>query len=655
MTMLLQGKRTVYETDLFLPILEAAQSLSGVVYGRDEKKDFSLRVIAEHSRAIAFLIADGVLPSNEGRGYVLRRILRRAVRHGHYLGLRENFLVKTADVVINHMGDHYKELKERRDFIARVIDREESLFRRTLEQGEERFATVIAQVRSNGEAIIPGSEVFKLYDTFGFPIDIARDMAHEHGLSIDQTGFETALQEQRQRARAAAKFGLDTSAEIYRQLGIEETTFLGYDTLTAETRIVAMLKNGEPIDTATEGDEVEIVLEATPFYGEQGGQVGDTGTIASSTGRIEVRDTQKPLPDLIVHRGVVAQGYIQARATVTASVDEGRRRDIMRNHTATHLLHRALRTVLGEHAQQRGSLVAPDRLRFDFAHLAPVTPDEIRRIEEMVNAAIRADYPVEPRYLPQQEALAAGAMALFGEKYGDIVRMVTVGDGYSRELCGGTHLNRTGEIGFFIITSESSVGAGLRRIEALTGRGAEAYIRERLNLLNSVAHELGVQPSDVLERVHSLLADLAEARREVERLRRESAKAQVADILATRTHHVAGITVVAARVEVASVEGLREMTDWLRDRLGSGIIVLGALINQRPTFVAAITEDLVAKGYSAGVIVRDVAALAGGSGGGPAKLAQGGGKDPERLDAALAAVTRIIEKISGGDVHARRR
>ena len=641
MAMLLQDKKTAYETDLFFPIIQEAERLSGKRYGADEPTDYALRVIADHSRAVAFLIADGVLPSNEGRGYVLRRVLRRAVRYGRAIGLDEPFLTQTAAVVINAMSHQYHELTEKRDFIMRVIDREEQRFRETLDEGLGRLDVLFGELAARQQTVVPGDEAFKLYDTFGLPLDIAKDVARENGFTVDEDGFQAALQSQRERARAAARFGLEQSGDLYRNLGLSAPHFLGYDTLESDATIVALIKNGEPADTATEGEDVEIVLDATPFYAEKGGQVGDTGIISSKTGVVEVRDTQTPLGDVIVHRGVVARGYIQAGAQVHAQVDGERRLDIARNHTATHLLHKALREVLGEHAQQRGSLVAPDRLRFDFAHLNALTDDEIHEIERRINAAVRANYPVQASTLTQNEARQAGAMMLFGEKYGDVVRMISVGNDYSRELCGGTHLHATGEIGFFIIVGESSVGAGLRRIEALTGRGAEAHVRENLDLLSSLARQLQTQPSELLVKLTVLMAELAAAQREIERLQREAAKAQIGSLL-QQVQDVKGIKLLAARVNAASNDALREMTDWLRDRMGSGIVVLGTVLNERPAIVAAVTPDLVGKGFHAGNIVKKVAAVVGGSGGGRPDMAQAGGKDANRLDEALKAVAGFI-------------
>ncbi len=646
MALLLQNKKTAYETDLFFPIIQEAERLSGRAYGTDERTDYAMRVIADHSRAVTFLIADGVLPSNEGRGYVLRRILRRAVRYGRELGLNEPFLTRTATVVIDVMQQQYTELAARREFLLSVVDREERRFRETLEAALLRLDGLFTELGAQQRSVLPGDEAFKLYDTFGLPLDITKDVAREHGFTVDEAGYQAALAAQRERARSSARFGLDTSADVYRNLGLPGTRFLGYDTLQADATIVVLIRNGESVDTATEGEDVELVLDASPFYAEKGGQVGDVGVIAGDTGVAEVKDTQSPLGELIVHHARVGRGYLQAGARVQAAVDGERRLDTARNHTATHLLHKALRQVLGDHAQQRGSLVSPERLRFDFAHLNPLSDSEMREIERLVNAAVRANHAVASSILTQDEARAAGATMLFGEKYGDVVRMISVGDAFSRELCGGTHVTATGQIGLFVLVSESSIGAGLRRIEALTGRGAETYVRERLSILNDVTRRLQAQPSEIMTKLDVLAAELSAAHREIERLQREAAKAQIAALLQNvqqvDVRDIGGVKLLAARVNAQTNDSLREMTDWLRDRMGSGVVLLGAVMNDRPSLVCAVTPDLVARGVRAGDIVKRVAALVGGSGGGRPDMALAGGKDASKLDEAIRAVPTLL-------------
>jgi len=740
---LLQGVKSVYDTDLFAPIVAKAAELAQVEYGRDERRDRSVRVIAEHGRAVAFLIGDGVLPSNEGRGYVLRRILRRAVLHGRLLDIRGPFLGQVAQAVIDLMGPIYPELTAREGFILKVIAQEEERFQQTLDFGlamlddwikaqrrlleaalqsvleaQERLAkaavqpvveeaqqlakaamqpvqeaqqqlaevaakaassvvqeiqqsvasqlaevmrplqeTLSASGRILSQAVanqlagtleevsrtlttIPGKEAFRLYDTYGFPLDLTREMAAEQGLYVDEDGFAAAMAEQQERARAAAKFGLEAREEIYRQLNLPAPEFVGYDELDINSQIIGLVSDGQEVKSVNHGQEVEVVLDKTPFYAEAGGQVGDTGLIIGEKGEIEVTDTQSSLPDLVVHYGRVIQGQLKVGDTVEARVDRERRLDIARNHTATHLLHKALREVLGEHAQQSGSLVAPDRLRFDFPHLAALTPEELAEIERRVNAKIRENLPVTAQMVGYDEAIAMGAVALFGEKYGDVVRMMSIGD-CTRELCGGTHLRATGEIGLFHITGESSIGAGLRRIEAVTGRGAEEYVRQQLALLEAAAAEMQARPAEIEEKVASLLAEVQGQRKEIARLRRELAKRDV-EALLRQVQVVEGVSVLAAQVEAANMEMLREMSDWLRDKLGSGVIVLGAVMDGRPGFVAAVTPDLVERGLHAGRLVKGVAQVVGGGGGGRPALAQAGGKDATKIGEALKLVAESV-------------
>ncbi|HEX5506043.1 MAG TPA: alanine--tRNA ligase, partial [Thermomicrobiales bacterium] len=479
LAMVLQGQESVYETDLYLPIVARAADLAGVEYGADERADRALRVLADHSRAVTFLLADGVLPGNEGRGYILRRVLRRAVRYGRLLGLERPFLSETAQVVIDIMGDRYPELRARRDYIFRIIRHEEEAFGRTLAHGLSRFEVLAAGVKAEGRATIPGAEVFRLYDTYGFPFDLTVELAREQGLEIDRAEFDEAMQAQRVLSRGASRFAQEShrDLELYAGLRLPPTDFLGYDEDRAGGAVLAIVGPDGPLEAAEAGQRVEVILDRTPFYAEAGGQVGDTGTLAGGDGRLRVEDTQRPVPGLTAHRGVVAEGVIRVGDTVEAAIDAERRADIRRNHTATHLLHRALRLVLGTHAQQAGSLVAPDRLRFDFTHLQALAPEELQRVGDIANAAVLAAEPVYAEWMDQPAALATGAMALFGEKYGDTVRVVTVEE-VSKELCGGTHVGNTGEIGPILLTGESSVASGVRRIEALTGRGALAYLQQ---------------------------------------------------------------------------------------------------------------------------------------------------------------------------------
>jgi len=636
----MQGVGSVYETDLFSPIVARASELVGRSYGQVEEVDRSLRIIAEHGRAISFLIGDGVLPSNEGRGYVLRRILRRAVRHGRLLGREGPFLEEIALVVIRLMGEEYPDLKDREGFILGVISQEERGFHHTLAVGSALLEDLIAKVSLEGKGEIPGQEVFRLYDTYGFPVELTREVAREGGLALDEKGFEMAMIEQRKRAREAQSFGLAKQSEFYRRLDLPHTDFLGYEAVETRTEVINLAREGLPVDEVVEGDEVELVLRETPFYPEAGGQVGDTGVVTKADGEVAVSDTQSPVPGLIVHYGSVTRGQMRRGDLVVARVDRDGRLDIARNHTATHLLHKALREVLGEHAQQSGSEVAADRLRFDFTHLQAVTRNRLEEIQRRVNAKIRDNLPVVTQITDYETAIASGAFAIFGEKYGDEVRMVSAGD-YSRELCGGTHLDATGQIGFFHILSEGSIGRGLRRIEAVTGRGAEEHIYQSLSLLEGIASRLGAPPVEVEAKANALVEEVESQQKEVLELRRQLARIEMSRVL-EEAHEVNGVKVLAAEVEAASMETLREMSDWLRDQLGSAVIVLGAVMKGRPAFVAAVTPDLVDKGLRADRLIKEVAAVVGGSGGGRATLAQAGGRDSERIGEALSLVSKLL-------------
>ncbi len=638
-----QGVYANYETDLFVPIMEHTRQALGDTPEQMAEKQTGYRVVADHGRAMTFLIADGVLPGNEGRSYVLRLIMRRAMRFGKGLGFSGPFLGGVAEAVINLMGGHYTELVERRDFIMRVIGQEEERFQRTLDAGSSLLEGIIARLKAEGTNVIPGSDVFRLYDTYGFPPDLTRVIGEEQGMAIDQQGFGALMQEQRERARAKGRFTVKEAGERYRRLDLPRTEFLGYGVIEADGKIVYLVVNGEPADAAEQGDRVEVVLDRTPFYAEAGGQVGDIGHLIGEMGTVEVEDTQAPVPGIIVHSGYVSAGSVHVNGQVSARVDTERRLDIMRNHTATHLLHRVLQDTLGGHAQQRGSLVAPDRLRFDFAHLQALSEDELRTIEARVNALIMADLPVNWAVTSQDEARQLGAMMLFGEKYGDEVRMVTIGDGQavSRELCGGTHLSRTGQIGQLRIIDETSVGAGLRRIEALTGRGAEHYVEQSLDALEASASALQTAPRDLLHRVTELQDELKALQRELTEARRRLSQGRLGELL-EKAQAVDGVTVLAAAVDAPDADTMREMADWLRDKLGSGIVVLGAVVGDKPSLVAAVTPDLVSQGYHAGALVKQVASVVGGGGGGKPTMATAGGRDASKLGEALAKTPDFV-------------
>jgi alanyl-tRNA synthetase len=649
----LQGVVSNYETDVFTPIMDRVQEMLGHSDAEREANIVDYRVIADHGRAVTFLIGDGVLPGNEGRNYVLRMILRRAARFGRKVGFPGSFLGEVAKVVIETMGPHFTELQARREFILQTITQEEERFQRTLDVGLTLLDDLIADLSARGAAVIPGDQAFKLYDTYGFPLDLTRDVAKERRFTVDEEGFVAALEEQRERARAAQQFALEVGEklEVYSDLldelkraGVLPGT--GVEHLYSEgTEAEAKRRASRVVDSAREGDEVELVLTATPFYVESGGQVSDTGVIIQDgEWEVAVSDVRQPLPGLIVHIGDVVSGEPQVGDSAQAVVDAERRADIARNHTATHLLHNALRRVLGQHVQQAGSLVAPDRLRFDFTHSIMLAPDELSQIEQLVNEAILTNYPVAVIHCGYKEAIAEGAIALFGEKYGEQVRVLKIGDPdqpFSQELCGGSHVKRTSEIGPFHIVSESSIGAGLRRIEAVTGRGAQEFVQKRMRVLGVAAASLGCSPGEVDQKVLALQDELRGQTREVARLRRQIARRDFEELL-SQVQDVDGVKVLAAQVKAADLDTLREMSDWFRNRMGSGVIVLGAVMDSKPGFVAAVTPDLVERGLHAGRIVKRVAQVVGGGGGGKPTLAQAGGRDVARIGEALGLVPDLV-------------
>jgi alanyl-tRNA synthetase len=632
---IVQGVRSNYDTDLFQPILLRAQELSGVALGSDPEKDVSLRVVADHARACAFLVGDGVLPSNEGRGYVLRRILRRAARHGVLLGLERPFLHRVADAVIDEMAGAYPELAERRAYITDRVAREEERFLETLSKGLALLEEEIRRVKEHRGTTLPGEVVFKLYDTFGFPLDLTADILRGHRLELDQARFDAAMDEQRERARAAWKGSGETAVEeIYGRLASElATTFRGYETLELRSVVRALLRAGRPVELAREGETVELVSDETPFYAESGGQVGDRGVIETPGGRMEVHDTQRPSGGLVVHRGKVVAGEIRLQEHARLAVDAEARAATVRNHSGTHLLHAALRRVLGPQAMQKGSLVAPDRLRFDFTHDAPLGDAEIERIEDLVNGWIERDAPAEVRLMPYPQAIEAGAIAIFEEKYGDEVRVIRFGD-FSTELCGGTHARATGEIGLLKVLGETGIAAGVRRIEALTGLGALAHLRAQERRLRDLAELLRAPVGELPARVEKLLEEKRALERELERLRSERRGAVSGDLI-SHAREVNGVKVLAARAEGADPKELRAMVDDLRVRLRSGIVLLAAEAEGRVQVALGVTPDLAGR-FHAGELVREIAELLGGKGGGRPDFAQAGGRDARRLPEAFA-------------------
>ncbi|MBI5379744.1 MAG: alanine--tRNA ligase, partial [Nitrospirae bacterium] len=637
-----QGVPSNYETDLFRPLLETTAGLAGTAYGRDPKRDVSLRVIADHARTIAFLLADGVFPANDGRGYVLRRILRRAARHGRLLGLKEPFLHRVCGEVVTLMRGPFPELEEARKMILRLTLLEEERFAYALEQGLRLLEEEVGRLRQAREKTLAGEFLFRLYDTYGFPLDLMQEVAEEQGLALDEAGFRDALEGQRQRARAAwAGSGEEKVPAVYRELAssVPPTRFLGYEGTTGEGHVLALVKDGARISEAQTDEEVEILLDQTPFYSEAGGQVGDAGLLTGNGARVEILDTVKPTPAHAVHRGRVLRGAVQIGQTLQARVDAERRRATARNHTATHLLHAALKEVLGDHAKQAGSLVAPDRLRFDFTHFAPLAPREIDRIEELVNARIRDDYAVNTRLMPLEEAIASGAVALFGEKYDREVRVVEVPD-FSKELCGGTHCRATGEIALLKIVSETGIAAGVRRIEAVTGEGAFRHLKEMEEELRRIADLMKTRDWRVAERVESLQADHRALQREIDRLKEARSATEAADVL-KEVREAAGVRYLAKRYEGIEVKDLRMLGDKLKEKLGSGVLVLASAVEEKVTLLVMVTKDLTPR-LPANDLVRALSPLLGGSGGGKADTAQAGGNDPSRIAKTLEAVPEAI-------------
>lgn len=643
LTAVLQGVPSNFDTDLIRPLITTLEEMAGLAYGREPARDVAFKVIADHSRAITFLIADGVLPSNEGRGYVLRRILRRAVRFGRRLGFRKPFLAPVSLKVIDLMGQDYPELTAARSFITRVVQNEEERFAETLDHGLRLLADGVAELKARGETVIGGDMAFRLYDTYGFPLDLINDVAREEGLQVDLPGFEALMQRQRESSRQAWKGGLGGELPaVYQDLErLPATRFLGYEQFAASGQVLALIQNEREVAAAAAGAEVEVVVDQTPFYAESGGQVADTGQLTAPGLVAEVVEVQKLPSDIFLHRARILEGEIRVGQEIRLQIEVERRRQIMRHHTATHLLHAALRKHLGEHVKQSGSLVAPDRLRFDYSHFAALTTDDLRALENEVFAAILANLPVEISHLPLAEALAAGAMALFDEKYGDLVRLVNV-PGISLELCGGCHVSRTGDIGLCRIVSEGSVAAGVRRLEAVCGTAALAYCQEESATLESLAHRLKVGRHEILGRLEKLLQRQKELEKQIDALQGQLAAARSGDLL-DRVQQVNGIKVLALEVDAAEPKQLRELADKLRDRLKSGVVVLGSSKGEKAMLLAAVTRDLTDR-LNAGQIIGALAAKVGGRGGGRADLAQAGGPDKDKLPQALAAVPEIIAR-----------
>jgi alanyl-tRNA synthetase len=648
----IQGKSSPYETNLFFPLVDYICRLSDKEYGRDENTDRAIRIVAEHSRGTVFLIADGVMPSNEGRGYILRRILRRASLFGRKLGLNDPFLNGMAEVVVSTMSHIYPELMDKRNLITDVIRAEEEKFITTLDTGLNLVEKLISEASSQVRKRLTGEEVFKLYDTYGFPPELTAEIAREKGLSIDQKGFQAEMEKQREKARSGQKF-VDLSGHSAGKTTVKgkltvirkQTDFIGYDKYSSKSKVRDLVTNENSVRSVAEGSEVDVVLDRTPFYGEMGGQVGDSGEINSQEGKVVVTNTLRTLSDAIIHRGKVVAGSMSVGDEVEAKVDSARRLDIARNHTATHLLQAALRQIVDRCIEQKGSLVEPEGFRFDFSHLGQVTEEQLNEIQRQVNEWIRQNLKSEAKVLPYKQAIAEGAIALFEEKYGEEVRMLEVGEpAISKELCGGTHVSSTGEIGIFLITSESSIGAGLHRIEAVTGRKAESLIEARLTALQSVAKEVAGSLDEAPNKVKTLISEMEAERKRALSLERELSH-RIAEDLPGQAEQVSGVTVLAAKVPTLTMPILRETGDILRDRLKSAIVVLATVYNGKPNFLAMVTPDLIAKGFHASDIINQVAKVTGGGGGGKAAMAQAGGKDASKIDEALKLVRKLIQKV----------
>ncbi|MBN1484601.1 MAG: alanine--tRNA ligase [Chloroflexia bacterium] len=642
---IMQGVATNYETDLFMPIMQRLQHMLGHSDEDRARLIAPYRAVADHSRAAVNVIADGVLPGNVGRNSILRRILRRAIYQGRLLGFAGPFLVEPARQAIAILGPAYPHLLEKQDFVLEVIADEAERFSHTLEAGLVRLETLLQDLP---DQTLPGEEAFDLYATYGYPVDLTRLIAQQRGFEVDEPGF-LAAQARHQATSRGEDLGSEAlaAAEYYRDLQLPPTTFSGYETSRDTSPLRLLLCEGEAVRRASAGEQIEVVLERTPFYAESGGQVADTGFLVGEHGRFAVEQVFQPIPGLTVHAGRVEEGYLEQGETVRAEVDEERRADIARNHTATHLLHRALRRVLGEHVVQSGSLVAPDYLRFDFSHLRATKADELAEIERLVNASIRQNLPVVSRVLAKEQALQRGAIALFGEKYSETVRMISVEqdaeDYYTRELCGGTHVSRTGDIGAFFIRSESSIGAGLRRIEAVTGRPAVRWARQQRQQVEGLAELLGVAPKLLPERLQSLQEELKERERHIVDLERKLGQTQLSALL-TQVQKIDGVPVLGARLDLPDVARLREVGDTLQNKLGQAILVLASVIDGQPRLVVMVGHELVSRGYHAGRILQQLSAILGGGGGGRPAMAQGGGGSPERLESALAKLADIVRE-----------
>ena len=701
---ILQGKDNIYETDLFVPIIDRVGQLTGKTYGTATDTDYAMRVVVEHARAAAFLIGDGVVPGNEGRGYVLRRVIRRAIRYGRQLGLEEAFLTEVVEAVIPQFSAVYKELSENHEFIQRVISLEEERFAEAIQTGlpllEDGFipirklllanpklgdidiAAIDATLQSDevahtaghgtleivGEALkknlpsgmenqsrffgtLSDAETFVLYDTYGLPPELTAEIAKEHGLEVDMEGFEREMDARKEQSRSSGSFSGSMEMQTsYSDLGLSSSQFVGYELTEQESKIVAILSGGVSVDHATQGQQVEIVISQSPFYAEGGGQLGDRGLISGPNGVVAVEDTQSPVAGLIVQRGAVEQGEISVGDVVTASVEVARRLDSSRNHSGTHILHAALRSVLGAHVRQAGSFVAPERLRFDFSHVSALTRDELLSIQSLANDKVRGNLTVSSHETSYSEAVREGALAFFGDRYGDVVRVVTMApaphsmeDAFSVEVCGGTHVSATGQVGTLAVLGESSIGGGMRRIEAVTGRAAEELFVQQSDHLEAISQKLQTPVADLEARLDSFIQENEDLRKQLEGFQKISLRGEAEELL-SQIQEVDGVKVVAGRTSAGGPDGMREMADFLRDKLGSVVVALAAVVEGSPILITMVTPDLVERGLHAGNIARDTAKVMGGGGGGRPEMAQAGGKQPEKVDEALNGVPSLVRQ-----------
>ena len=652
---ILQGKQNVYETDVFGPLINLVSGRVGATYGEDEDTDRAIRVVAEHGRSATFLISDGVVPGNSGRGYVLRRVIRRGMLFGRELGIEGPILPNIAETVANQMSHVYPELSQNLSFSQHVLTREEESFESTLDQGFRLLGEVITEAKMDGATVIPSSGAVRLYDTYGFPIEMTAEISAEQGLTADNDAIDAEMSMLRERSRASASiFADDTEADaLYSSIGIEEVPFLGYRTLTADAEVIAIVNDGRLVESAIEGETVEIILNETPFYAARGGQIGDTGYMRSDDATVRVNDCQAPYGHINVHFCEIQSGSVKVGDVLTTQVDGARRQKIMRNHTGTHLVHAALREVMGMHVRQSGSLVAPDYLRFDFTHMDSLSEEDIHNVQDRVNKSIRDNLPVEVHWTTYGNAVEEGALAFFGDTYEHDVRTIKIDAPWSYELCGGTHMANTGGIGLFVIVSQTGIGSGIRRIDALTGIGAEQEVQRRFGLVDDVAARLRVPPDRIIERTETLMEELEAARRRASQLEEQMLRSSVdgaTDVSNSLDFTLeasdSNIPVQVRNIPASNVDAMRRTGDHMRDRLGTGIIVLGSVVEERPVIIVMVTPDIANGSIHAGNFAKAISATIGGGGGGRAETAQAGARDPGRLDEALEGAQTVIREIA---------